>query len=261
MTFNNSILLILKQYKSIEFNELLSKISSRYTNSSSAYSALSRALKNLDSLGQVKRKDTRIFITDKGLASIHVEMKEKLVLKLNEAFKKPLVNLEEIVQLLIVLSERACESNDLLQGAKEYAKFTIKDISELQDAITEQQEFIEKMRSLLGVQEERFRELDFNDCLAIVFDKKFVDKALVFVQDKIIVKTNDKDLLDAIPQVWQKDGSVVVDNEFAKNLFAILLESPLSEFTIYLEGIKCVVAKGTANCYAPHKVLIRFNKK
>jgi hypothetical protein len=261
MTFNNSILLILKQYKSIEFNELLSKISSRYTNSSSAYSALSRALKNLDSLGQVKRKDSRIFITDKGLASIHVEMKEKLVLKLNEAFKKPLINLEEIVQLLIVLSERASESNDLLQGAKEYAEFTIEDISALQDAITEQQEFIEKMRSLLGVQEERFRELDFNDCLELVFDKKFVEKASSFVNDKIIVKTNDKDLLEKIPEVWQKDASIIVDKEFSKNLFDILLDNSLSEFTIYLENIKCVASKGMVNCYSSHKLLNEFNKK
>ena len=72
MTFNNSILLILKSSKNIEFNELLSRISSRYKNQSSAYSSLSRALKNLESLGKIKRKNNRIYITDKGMASIQI---------------------------------------------------------------------------------------------------------------------------------------------------------------------------------------------
>ena len=70
MTFNNNILLIVRQSDGIDYNDLFSKIMPQYKNEASAKSALSRALKDLSSFGLVKRDGRKIFITDKGIASI-----------------------------------------------------------------------------------------------------------------------------------------------------------------------------------------------
>jgi len=261
MTFNNSILLILKNSKNIEFNELLSRISSRYKNQKSAYSSLSRALKNLESLGKIKKKNNRIFITDKGMASIQIEMKEKLVLKLNDAMKKPIDNIDEIVQLLIVLTERANESNDLLLNARENALFTISELSNLQEQIEEKKDLLDKMASLIGVQEERLRELNFNDEKSFVFDDKFIEKVLKFIKDeKIILKTRDEDLLEEIPDLWKKDNLIVVDNEFKEKIFGILIQFPLAEITLYLPNLKIMIERNMAYCFALHNTIKEFEK-
>ena len=261
MTFNNSILLILKNSKNIEFNELLSRISSRYKNQSSAYSSLSRALKNLESLGKIKRKNNRIYITDKGMASIQIEMKEKLVLKLNEIMKKPVEHIDEIVQFLIVLTERATESKDLLLNARENATFTISEISNLQEQIEEKKDFLDKMASLLGVQEERLREINFNDEASFEFNEKFIVKVLKFIKDKkVILKTHNKDLLDEIPDLWKKDNLIIVENEFKEKIFGIIIQFPLAEITFYLPNLKIIVERNTAYCFALHKTIKEFSK-
>jgi hypothetical protein len=259
MTFNNSILLILKNDNGLHFNELLSRISSRYSNQKSAYSALCRAIKNLDSFGQIRKKDSRIYITDKGLASIQIEMKEKLVLKLNEILKKPIENIEELVQLLIVFTERANESNDLLQNAKENAQFTIKDISVLQEKIEQHQEALQKMCSLIGVQEERLRELNFNDVIEIKLDKKFVKRAKNYLEkEKLIIETLNPELLERLPEVLKKGDSFIVENEFLDEVFSILLSEQFSDFVLYLPKIKCIASKGTIKCYGSFKELKNF---
>jgi hypothetical protein len=261
MTFNNSILIILKQNKHLDFNELFAKISSRYNNEKSAYSALSRAIKNLESLGKIKKKNNRIFITDKGLASIQIEMKEKLVLKLNEQLKNPLANIEELVQLLIVFTERANESRDLLQNARENCSFTIKDISELQERIEDRKDLLSKMASLIGMQEERLRELDFTDKIELNFDDKFVDKAINFLHgERVIIETMDNELIGKIPDLWKKNEAIIVEKEFTKNVFEILLSEPLVKMVIYLPKIKCVASKGKVSCTGSFSLLKSFEK-
>jgi hypothetical protein len=261
MTFNNSILLILKQNGSEEFNELLIRISPRYKNNSSANAALCRAIKNLSSMGLIKKINSRIFITDKGLASIHIEMKEKLVLRLNELMKKPLENLEEIVQLLIVFSERANESNDLLLNAKENSTFTIKDLDELQKRIDSRKDFLDKMASLIGIQEERLRELNFNDSKDFVFDKNFVKKLLLFSKGKkLVIESRDSIILKKLPEVFRKENSFIIEDEFKSKIFNILLLNPISNFIIYFTGLKIIVTNGNANIFALHETIKEFEK-
>ncbi len=261
MTFNNSILIILKQNNGLDFNELFSITSSRYNNQKSAYASLCRALKNLESQGQIKKKDNQIFVTDKGLASIQFEMKEKLVLKLNEQLKNPLGNIEELVQLLIVFTERANESRDLLQNARENSSFTIKDISELQERIEERKDLLSKMASLIGVQEERLRELDFNDKIIMAFDEVFVNKAIKFLgNDRLIVETRDNELLKKIPDLFKKNDSIIVEGDFVKDIFEILLSEPFAKMVIYLPQIKCVMYNGKVNCFGAFSKIKEFEK-
>lgn len=261
MTFNNSILLILKQNGSEEFNELLSRISPRYKNTNSAYASLCRSLKNLDSLGFVNREGSRIFITDKGRVSIQIEMREKLVLRLNDLIKKPIENIEEIVQLLIVFTERANESNDLLLNARENSNFTIKNISDLQESIEQRKIFLDKMSSLIGIQEERLRELNFNDSRTFMFDEFFVKKLFLFsINEKIIIETRDLILLKRLPGVFRKENTFIIENEFKEKIFRILLLNPFCKFTIYLPRLKFFVSRGDVKITGLHYAIKEFEE-
>ncbi len=261
MTFDNTILLILKQKSNAEFNELFSIISNRYMNSASANAALSRSLKNLESLGKIKREGSRIFITDKGLASIHIEMKEKLVLRLNEIINKPIQKIDEVVQLLIVLTERANESPDLLQNARENSLFTIKTISDLQEKLDERQEFLGKMNSLLGMQEERLRELNFNDERVFDFNEELIRKIVLFSGvEKISMDIRTKEVIEKIPELFKKEDLFFVDNEFKEKVLKIVLSEPLAELTIYIPKMRIAVQRGRANCFAPFQTIKQFEE-
>jgi len=259
MTFNNSILLIIKQNNGIDNNELFARISSRYKNRSSANSALSRALKNLISFGLIKDEENRYFITDKGLASISIEMKEKLVLKLNENMKNPLNNLEEIVQLLIVLSQRSSLDSDLLVNAKENAAFTISDIENIRKKIIKERGFLKNMDSLIKVQEAKLKELDFNDSKEVDFDKVFTKKVIIFANEqKIVFEVNDKELAQKIQISNKKVSEIIVGGEETKRVLAILLENRLSKITIYLPQLKVRVRGGKAKVFSSYKLLKKF---
>ena len=259
MTFSNSILLIVKQNEGIDYNELFARISSRYKNSSSANSALSRALKNLISFGQIKKDNNRFFITDKGLASISIEMKEKLVIKLNEIMKKPMVNLEEMVQLLIVLSQRSALDTDLLINAKESASFTISDIQNVRKEITKEKAFLKKMDSLIKSQEEKLKELDFNDSKEVIFDESVVKRISDFTKGKkIVFEIKDKDIIEKIPFPNKNVSEIIVEGEQIEQMLGLLLENRLSEATIYIPKIKIRIAQGKARVFSAYTVLKNF---
>jgi len=261
MTFNNSILLIIKQNEGIDYNDLFARIASRYKNQSSANSALSRALKNLISFGQVKNQENNYYITDKGVASISIEMKEKLVLKLNENMKRPLNNLEETVQLLIVLSQRSSLDGDLLVNAKENASFTINDIRNIRKKITKEKAFLKKMDSLIKVQEEKLKELDFNDSFEINFDEKIADKVIAFSKEKkIVFELNDKSLIEKIPFPNKNKSEIIVEGEQIKQMLDLLLEYKLFKATIYVPKVKIRLSRGKAKIFASYETLCDFLK-
>ncbi|MDD3159574.1 MAG: hypothetical protein PHQ98_01230 [Candidatus ainarchaeum sp.] len=263
MTLNNSILLILKQNKFIEYNDLLSKFVSRYKNNSSANAALSRAVKDLTSLGQIKKEHSTIYITDKGLASVRVDMKEKLVLNLNEKIQMPLANVSEIVQLLIILYERAHNNPDLLNSAKASADFTIHDIRKVKQKLINRREFLLKMIELLDVQEERLKELDFNEVKKLKYDSNLINKIISFVNlsdsEKIIFMSHDRESFSKIPKVWRKESIAIVDKEFLPDLLKSLLDVPLLNMTIYLGSIKIVILNSIAYCYGQYNTLKDFS--
>ena len=259
MTFSNSVLVIIKQNNGIDYNDLFARISNRYKNSSSANSALSRALKNLISFGLVKNESNRYFITGKGLASISIEMKEKLVLKLNENMKNPLNHLEEIVQHLIVLSQRSSLDSDLLINAKENAAFSISDIEDIRKKIVKEKTFLKKMASVLKVQEEKLKELDFNDSTEVNFDESFVKKVIGISRDKkIVFEINDRELIEKIPVSNKKVSEIIAEGEVIEKILKILLENRLSKITIYLPKVKVIIRGGNAKVFSSYGTLKEF---
>ncbi len=256
MTLNNSILLLIKQHPGIDYNDLYAKIASRYKNPASAKSALMRGLKDMSSFGLIKREGTKLLITDKGLSSMSIEMKDKLVLKLNLEMKKPLDNLDNIVKFLVILSQRGGQDKDLLNNAKENASFTINDIIELRKDLRARRKYLKKMGELLEQQIEKLKELDFNDSSILTFDESFTEKIIDYCGGrKISAEIKDETLLSKIPIHWIKQGITSVEGENIPLVIQLLLGSPSTKAVLYLPSIKISIMAGKATIFGPHKVV------
>jgi hypothetical protein len=261
MTFNNSVLLIVKQSQGIDYNDLYTRISTRYKNPASAKSALARSLKDLVSFGLLKKDGTKFFITDKGLASMNLEVKDKLVLRLNDEMKHPLNNLDDILKLLVVLSQRGSQDKDLMNNAKENASFTINDIVQLQSKIRAQRKYLKKMNLLIEQQCEKLKELDFNDSKEFVMDDLFASKISHFAKgNRVIVETKDSDVLSKIPEHWKKQGIITVEGDSIPLLMQVFVSMPSAKATLYTTGMKISIMTGKANCFASFKVLKSFSE-
>ncbi|MCX6799440.1 MAG: hypothetical protein NTW59_05095, partial [Candidatus Diapherotrites archaeon] len=131
MTARNNMLLIIKQHPGIEYPALLNKIAATYGSLESARAALSRSIRYLSALGFVARKENRLFATSKGTASLGTEMRNKLILRLNETVgaQDSLQKIDSIVEMLHTLIERSKQDSDLLRSAKGSAGFYISDIA------------------------------------------------------------------------------------------------------------------------------------
>ncbi|MEK6958731.1 MAG: hypothetical protein AABW59_01660 [archaeon] len=261
MTFNNSILLIIKQNKGLEYNELFARIMPQYKNAASARSALARSLKDMISFGLVKKEGSRIFITDKGIASINVEMKDKLIFRLNEEMKNPLKSLDEIVRLLVVLSQRSSQDPDLLKSAKEHATFTINDINEARKRIREKRKSLKRMSLLLDTQSESLKNLDFNDSVEENLDENLIAKIRAYVgKEKVIAEIRDEQVLSKVPDLWKKQSIVTVEGPSLDLLLQLLSNYLYVKATLYLPGVKVVLQSGKATCFGSYKTLKSFSE-
>ncbi|MEM4363687.1 MAG: hypothetical protein QXS90_00245, partial [Candidatus Diapherotrites archaeon] len=88
MTTKSAILLIVKQNPGIDYNSMLGKFASSYSNLNSARAALSRSLKDLSALGMIEKKENKFYLLEKGQAEIYSAMKNKLVLNINALLKE-----------------------------------------------------------------------------------------------------------------------------------------------------------------------------
>jgi hypothetical protein len=165
MTTRNSILLILKQTPGIEFNALLTKISSNYGNINSARAALSRAVKDLSARGLVQKQGKKIFATDKGLSLLGTEMKSKLILRLNELLKhrNSLDSIDSIVPLLSTLIERSKEDRDLLKAARGNTAFYLADVQDLKNGLDERAKHLSYLSTVLVQHLNSLQQLNFTD--------------------------------------------------------------------------------------------------
>ncbi len=263
MTFNNSLLLLIKQNPGVDFNDLLAKITPRYKNPSSAKSALMRSLKDMTSFGLIKREGSKLLITDKGLASMSIEMKDKLVLRLNEEMKHPLSSIDDIVRLLLILSQRGSQDKDLLNNAKENSSFTISDIEELRKEIRAKRKHLKRMSLLLEQQIEKLKEIDFNDSAILPFNEEVAERIALFSKgQKIVVETKDSDVLSKIPEHWKKVGTDIISVEGENiNLLSQLLAGLLSaKAVLYLPGLKVTLMAGKATIVGPYKLVKQFSE-
>jgi hypothetical protein len=259
MTFKNSVLINIKKNPGIDYSDLLSRLSLQYKNPSSANSALNRAIKNMVSFGLIKREGSKLFVTDKGSASITVEMKDKLILRLNEEMKKSFPNPEEVIQYLIILHQRSLQDSDLINTARQNATFTIRDLELYRKRIFERRRFLKKMNLLIKQNIENLKELDFNDSLEFVFDGAFVSRVVGFsANDKLVVETNDESLISKVPVHWLKQNTITVEKESISLLLQLLLSVPSLKATLYFSGVKAILFSGKITCFGSYKTLSNF---
>lgn len=259
MTLNNSLLILIKQNPGINYNDIYTKMALRYKNPASAKSALMRGLKDMISFGLIKKDESKFFITNKGIVSINIEMKDKLVLRLNQVMKKPIDNLEDIVKLLVTLLQRGIQDNDLMRNAKDNASFTINDLVELKKEIKSKRKYLKKMNELLDQQINKLKEVDFNDSFLINFDNDFAEKLIDYCKgQKILIETKDEVMLSKIPSHWIKQGVICVEGDNISLLIQLILSFPWTKAVIYIPGVKINLMAGKANLFGSHKTISEF---
>ncbi|MFH1586519.1 MAG: hypothetical protein ABID38_01530 [Candidatus Diapherotrites archaeon] len=167
MTTKNSILLIIKQNPGIEYSSLLNKVAANYSTINSARAALSRALKDLIAFGFVFKRESHLFATEKATTTINLEMKNKLLMRLNNAVKSrnSLGEVDTIVESLHNLIERSKEDTDLLKAARGSTDFYVSDIENLEKGIEGRREHLAYISKILGEQVKSLKNLDFNDII------------------------------------------------------------------------------------------------
>ena len=172
MTAKNSILLIINQSPGIDYNSLLNKIAPNYSNINSARAALSRATKDLIVFGFVVKQRNNFFATDKAGALINSEMKNKLLMRLNQTInsKNAASDIDSIVQQLQMLIERGKQDPNLLKAAKGSTKFNVQDLVEIEQSVSKQAKHMLYLHGILLDQLNAMRDLDFNDYKKIPFD-------------------------------------------------------------------------------------------
>ncbi len=176
MTTKNSVLLIIKQFPGIEYHTLLSKTSANYGSVNSARAALSRALKDMNALAWIGKRDNHWFVTDKGQLILNSEMKNKLLFRLNQTIqtKENLNEIDAIVEQLSILIERSKNDPDLLKAAKNAVRFSITDLEEIQKRVTNRKTQLDYFCGILDKQIHALRELDFLDTRLVSPPEKII---------------------------------------------------------------------------------------
>jgi len=173
VTTKNAILMIVKQNSGIDYNSLLNKFASSYTNANSARAALSRSLKDLTAFGFLARKGNRFYLLEKGESEIYSEIKNKLVIALNDSMKQknPHNDADLIVSKLQVLIERAKQDRDLLKTSRGSLDFSISDLERVHGGLEKSVKHQEYVSKVFSEQIGMLKELQFNDSFARQFDK------------------------------------------------------------------------------------------
>lgn len=194
MASKNSLLLMVKQRQGIRYHNLLAKILGEYSNINSARAALSRMVKDLEALGLLRRKDNRLFLTDKGILKIQTEMKNKLLLRLNELVKKPdPMNPGELVQQLSVLVERSKKDIDLLSAAKSSVSFPVSRLDMICLDIQKHSRHLSYLSRILSSHARAMRKMGFRDSITLSASeknaKRTITKLAPDLKSEFIVET------------------------------------------------------------------------
>jgi hypothetical protein len=195
-------------------------------------------------------------LTNKGLAAINLEMKDKLIIKLNDLMKKPGTQLDELVRGLVTLSQRSANEPDLLKSAKENAAFTLKDLEDVRKRISEQKVFLEKMDSIISTQIQKLEELNFNDYFEADLNEKFAKRVVEIIgAEKIAAEVSDEALVKEIRALMQKHPPLSFISADFNQFVELLQKYPSAKVNLYFLGIKVVIHALKARCYGQHKDL------
>lgn len=256
MTAKNTILLIIKQNQGIEYNSLLGKVSQNYSNVNSARAALSRALKDLSIFGFVTKQNNSFYITDKAESMLGSEMKNKLVLKLNQQVRSSRQSsIESIVETLSTLIERSKHDENLLKAAKTSSDFFISDLENLQADAKKKISQLQYLERVLFEQINYLKETNFNDVKKTSFANAKETIQSVCIQQNIseialeVYQGKLREILSAaLPLKFRENSSSLKKENMADFFSALEKESfGTGDVVLFLPPIKAKI--GLAECY------------
>ncbi|MFH1751840.1 MAG: hypothetical protein ABH821_02785 [archaeon] len=208
MATRDSVLLIIKQNEGINYNSLVSKISSEYSSLDSAKAALSRDVKNLLALGFIKREEDYFFLTEKGKFKINSELKNRLLLNLNRSLstKPSHTGIDSMIELLHVLFERSKEEPDLLKNAKACADFFVSDLEIVSIEIDQRLKHLSYLKNVFSEQLIKLKEFDFNDFFKLEFNDLSIKRVLFVSNDcklkDVLIEFSDNNALEKVLSVY-----------------------------------------------------------
>ncbi len=271
MTARETILLMVKHSDGIDYNELLSRTTSNYSNINSARAALSRSLKDLNALGLIEKEKQKIFITKAGEELLNKNMKNKLVLKLNESvlFDQQAKNVSQIVKNLATTIQRSEEDKDLLNVARNSVSFHVSDLEKIFKEVEDKKKKFEIVSSALENHIEKLKKLNFRDSFKFNWSKEAKEKILEIAkktkQKEIFFESNSETLLNIIAENLEgkKKGDDVF---FPKNKLKELLQDIESEFerndklviSIFVEDLKIKIEESVVEFSGPFKKIKKF---
>lgn len=272
MTTKNSILLTIKQNQGIEYNSLLNKLSSSYNSINSARAALSRALKDLNALGMIQRKNNNIYATNKGTAFLNMEMKNKLLIKLSNTIKlrDPIAEIDTLVQQLHTLIERSKEDSDLLKAAKGSADFYISDLTVINKNLEKRTKHLQYLQKVFAQQIELLEKMNFNDAKHFKWDKKVysVLKSLPKKTDAdslIMECFNDKFFLQArtIEGARTQTNNIFIDSKKLSDILELVSKNTSFEsnrVNLYFPLVKVSIDYPDVSFIGPHSKIKEITK-
>jgi hypothetical protein len=264
MTAKNSILLIINQSPGIDYNSLLNKIAPNYSNINSARAALSRAIKDLIIFGFLIKQKNNFFVTDKALAQINSEMKNKLLVHLNQTLlsKNSVSDADSVVRQLQMLIERSKQDTTLLKAAKGSTKFYIQDIADLEEKVSKQAKHHMYLQGVLSEQIKSLKELDFNDYRKLPLDSKTKDIVKKICRNfsiaEAVVECSSEEFLQRITAELsiptRKNFSVKTED--LEKLFSVLeKQDDIPELYLFLSQIKVKITGKEAFFLGPSSSL------
>ncbi|MFH1545026.1 MAG: hypothetical protein ABIE23_02990 [archaeon] len=267
MTTKNSILLIIKQNQGISYNALLGKIASGYNSVNSARATLSRFLKEATSFGLVNRRENNFFITDKGTSEINREMKNKLVIKLNQLIqsKSSVEEIPSIVEKMQILIERSKNDNDLLKLARNSAEFSLSELDLLKTKLDKRIKHLNYLNKVFSEQLQSLKELSFNDSLNLEFNSDNLKKIKLIAEkmniEEFLLESSDKEFLEKTASEFNlnpKANNLSLPFKSADKLIYLIEERSKTSFTpltIYFSNVKVMINPSSVQFTAPFNVL------
>lgn len=260
MTAKNAILLIIKQSSGIDYNSILAKIAPNYGSVNSARAALSRAIKDMNAVGLVEKKDNRLFATEKGQIQIRSEMKNKLLIKLNQTVqgKNNVQEIDAIVEQLAVLIERSKADADLLKAAKGATTFSVSDLRSILEQVHKRMGQLNYLHDVFQKQIDSLQQMDFTDSVSFPLNPVSMEKIRLFLG-----KTDSTELLlDSKQTDWienlalqlnekTKSGTLLLPKTKIETVFELLGQQNqpalpetslrISQFTVKIANQQCTV--------------------
>ncbi|MCR4335855.1 MAG: hypothetical protein NUV57_04940 [archaeon] len=269
MSTKNTILLIVKQNEGIDYNSLLNKFATSYSNINSARAALSRSLKDLTTFGFLSKKGNHFYILEKGEHEIYSEMKNKLVIGLNDLIKqkKPENDVDSIVSRLQIMIERGRTDNGLLKTSKSSLDFSISNLESVEQNLKKKIKHLDYISGILIEQINSLKELDFNDSFTKPLNNNSA-KILVslFSEKELTVECqNEKTLISLAARFnsKSKNNSFQLARSDLKKLLIYIEKNnylPLGSIAVFSSTIKAEFLKPNITLSGPFSEVKKFKK-